>query len=103
MSTNPEGEPRALPSRPNLRHLKDQARDLVRTGAATSLAAALFTVARAYGFTSWSKLKTHVTLRSAERALADAIDRDERARVISLLTAAPELHHAPIAAAAPER
>ena len=37
MSTDPQAAPRPLPDRPNLRHLKDQARDLLETGAAVSI------------------------------------------------------------------
>ena len=46
-----------LPERPNLRHLRDQAKDLVRTGVAPALANAQFQIARLYGFASWPKLK----------------------------------------------
>ena len=34
MSTEPQGVPRLLPDHPNLRHLKDEAKDLLRTGGA---------------------------------------------------------------------
>jgi len=56
MSTQPPGAPgtsRPLPEHPNLRHLKDEAKDLLATGKATSLADAQFQVARLYGFASW--------------------------------------------------
>jgi len=49
-----------LPERPNLRHLKSQAHDLIESGEAASLADAQFQVARRYGFASWPKLKAHV-------------------------------------------
>ena len=39
-----------LPDRPNLRHLKDQARDMVKEGICASLSAAQFAIARRYGF-----------------------------------------------------
>jgi hypothetical protein len=42
---------------PNLRHLRDQAKDLVHTGAVPTLADAQFQIARQYGFPSWPKLK----------------------------------------------
>jgi hypothetical protein len=32
MSNDPQEEPRPLPDRPNLRHLKDQAKDLLKAG-----------------------------------------------------------------------
>ena len=37
MSGNSSASPRQLPNRPNLRHLKDQAKDLLRGGEAVSL------------------------------------------------------------------
>ena len=60
MSTDPQASPRRLPDQPNLRHLKDQAKDLLKTGAATSITDAQFKIARLYGFASWPKLKAHV-------------------------------------------
>ncbi|MEO7273168.1 MAG: lysophospholipid acyltransferase family protein [Vicinamibacterales bacterium] len=49
-----------LPERPNLRHLKAQAQDLIAAGRAATVAEAQFQVARGYGFASWPKLKSHV-------------------------------------------
>jgi hypothetical protein len=49
-----------LTDRPNLRHLRDQAKDLQRSGAAATLADAQLQVARQCGFASWPKLKPHV-------------------------------------------
>ena len=47
MPTEPqEAAPCPLPDRPNLHHLKDQAKDLLKTGAAASLADAQFQIAR---------------------------------------------------------
>ncbi len=60
MSTDPHAAPRPLPDRPNLRHLKDQAKDLVKAGTAKSITDAQFEIARLYGFPSWPKLKAHV-------------------------------------------
>ena len=57
MSGDPQASPRPLPERPDLRHLKDQAKDLLRAGQATSLAKAQFQIASQYGFASWPKLK----------------------------------------------
>jgi hypothetical protein len=57
VSIDPQEPPRPLPERPNLRHLKDQAKDLVKAGVAASIAAGQFTIARLYGFASWTKLK----------------------------------------------
>ncbi len=60
MSTNPNPAAHSLPDRPDLRHLKDQAKDLLKSGAADSLSKAQFQLAREYGFSNWSKLKSHV-------------------------------------------
>ena len=86
----------SLPERPNLRHLKDQARDLVRSGEASSLAQAQFEVARRYGFPSWTKLKAHVDSLQEAGRLKDAIDNDDIDRVVEMMTRNPELHRAPI-------
>ena len=51
---------RTLPDHPNLRHLKDQAKRLLKASNARSLADAQLKVAREYGFPSWPKLKAHV-------------------------------------------
>ena len=55
---------RDLPPRPNLEHLKNQAkallRDLQRDHPAARLADALHAVAREYGFRSWPLLKAHI-------------------------------------------
>ena len=44
MSIDHSEIPRPLPDRPNLRHLKDQAKDLLETGAATSITDAQFKI-----------------------------------------------------------
>ena len=48
--TSPTSPFLQLPDRPNLRHLKDQARDMVKEGICASLSAAQFAIARRYGF-----------------------------------------------------
>jgi hypothetical protein len=60
------------------------------------LAAALFQIARSYGFQSWPKLKSHVLERTNAGKLKEAIDRDDLAEVRRLLTEHPELRTAPI-------
>ncbi len=60
MSNHTSGATRPLPDRPNLRHLKDQAKDLLKSGGAVTLADAQFQIACSYGFTSWPKLKAYV-------------------------------------------
>ena len=96
MSTDPQDTPRPLPDRPNLRHLKDQAKDLVASGAAPTITAAQFAIARRYGFPSWPKLKTHVESFDQIGQLKTAIDANDLARVQALMTRNPELHRAPL-------
>jgi ankyrin repeat protein len=63
----------ALPPRPDLRHLRDEAKRRRKAGEFPSLALAQLAVARDYGFRSWPRLKFHVealTLNAAERAAA---------------------------------
>ena len=59
----------SLPPRPNLDHLKKQAKDRLRALQATSpdaqLADAQHALARDYGFDSWPKLKAHVEALAA--------------------------------------
>ena len=87
---------RVLPAHPNLRHLKDQAKDLVNAGSARSLAAAQLQVARTCGFTSWPKLKAHVDLLEEAGQLKEAIDQNDLIRVQKLVLKNPSLHEAPI-------
>jgi hypothetical protein len=84
---------RELPPRPNLEHLKNQARKLLRvrlagdesaisrfsnvglTGENPKLSDALHVMAREYGFDTWPKLKLHIAAGSGDpaEALAAAI------------------------------
>src|SRR6478752_731878 len=96
MSTDPHGTPRPLPDRPNLRHLKDQAKDLLKTGAAASIADAQFQIARLYGFASWPKLKAHVEFFKETGQLKHAIDTNDIVRVKTMMTRNPALHGAPL-------
>jgi hypothetical protein len=96
MSTDPHGDPRPLPDRPNLRHLKDQAKDLLKAGAKASLADAQFQIARLYGFATWPKLKAHVESFEEIGQLKQAIDTNDIARVKTLMTRNPALHSAPL-------
>ncbi len=96
MSTQfPEGA-RPLPDRPNLRHLKDQAKDLFKADLAESLTGAQFQIARLYGFPSWPKLKAHVESLEEVGQLKEAIDTEDFERVKEMLTRNPELHRAPL-------
>ena len=72
MSTDPHAASRPLPDHPNLRHLKDLAKDRVRAGTAKSIADAQFTIACLYGFPSWPKLKAHVLLDAGGSTRYDA-------------------------------
>lgn len=96
MSTDPQPGKRPLPDRPSLRHLKDQARDLLKTGAAKSLTDAQFQIARLYGFASWPKLKSHVESFEEIGQLKQAIDTNDIARVKALMTRNTALHSAPL-------
>ncbi|MEX2282597.1 MAG: ankyrin repeat domain-containing protein [Gemmatimonadota bacterium] len=96
MSIDPVEPSRPLPDRPNLRHLKDQAKDLLKAGAASSIADALFRIARRYGFASWPKLKAFVDSLHEVGQLKLAIDANDIDRVKTLMTRNPLLHHAPL-------
>jgi len=87
---------RLLPDHPNLRHLKDQAKDLVTAGDAASIADAQFRIARLYGFASWPKLKAHVDSLEEVGQLKQAIDTNDIGRVKALMTRNPSLHSAPL-------
>jgi hypothetical protein len=96
MSTDPQSAPRHLPDHPNLRHLKDQAKDLLKTGAAKSITDAQFQIARIYGYASWPKLKAHVESFEEIGRLKQAIDTNDIVRVQTLMTRNPALHSAPL-------
>ena len=96
MSIDSTDVPRPLPARPNLRHLKDQAKDLLKRGSAESLADAQFKIARLYGFASWPKLKAHVNSVEEISQLKEAIDTNDFERVKTLMTRNPTLHRAPL-------
>jgi len=96
MSTDPHAPPRPLPDRPNLRHLKDQAKDLVQGGTAKSITDAQFKIARLYGFPSWPKLKAHVESLEEVGQLKQAIDDNDIERVKTMMMRNPALHRAPI-------
>ena len=89
-------ELRSLPDRPNLRHLKDQAKSLLKAGATASLTEAQLKIARLYGFASWPKLKAHVESVEEVEQLKQAIDTNDLDRVKTLMTSNPALHRAPL-------
>ena len=96
MSTDQPEASRPLPDRPNLRHLKDQAKDLLKSGTAASLTDAQFKIARLYGFASWPKLKAHIDSLEEIGQLKQAIDTNDLDRVKTLMTRNPSLHRAPL-------
>ena len=102
MSTDTPQAPHPLPERPNLRHLKDQAKDLLKAGNAKSLADAFFKIARFYGFSSWPSLKAHVASIAVNAAseevgkLKEAIDANNLGEVKTLMLRNPALHGAPL-------
>jgi ankyrin repeat protein len=85
-----------LPLRPDLRHLRDEAKRRRKAGEFPSIALAQLAVAREYGFRSWPRLKFHVealTLDAAQRAkalIASVTSADLR-RARALLDADPGL------------
>jgi ankyrin repeat protein len=96
MSTQPTGASPSLPERPNLRHLKDQARDLLKAGHVRSIADAQFKIARQYGFASWPKLKAHVESLEEIGQLREAINTNNLQRVKAMMTRNPKLHSLPV-------
>jgi ankyrin repeat protein len=96
MSTDSPEVPRSLPERANLRHLKDQAKDLLKSGGAESLTDAQFKIARLYGFASWPKLKAHIDSSEEIGQLKQAIDTNDIDRVKAMMTRNPMLHSAPL-------
>jgi len=84
---------RQLPEKPNLEHLKKQAKELLRSMPQGKLADAQHTLAKEYGFPTWAKLKTHVEtlgLTPAEALKAAVCDSDAE-RVREILARHPEL------------
>src|ERR1051325_814914 len=96
MAADSQDAPRPLPARPNLRHLKDQAKDLLKTGGAQSVTDAQFKIARLYGFASWPKLKVHIDSLEEFGQLKHAIDTNDIDRVKTMMTRNPTLHSAPL-------
>jgi len=91
-----ESAPLPLPANPDLRHLKNQARDLQKSGDAATLAQAQFAIARRYGFASWPKLKAHVDSLHEAGQLKLAIDANDLDQVKAMMMRNPALHQAPL-------
>ncbi len=83
-----------LPESPSIVHLKNQAADVLKTGAVTTLAGAQYAVARAYGFVSWTALKRELESRTLTGELKQAIDAGNYAAAKLLLKTHPSLHKA---------
>ena len=81
MSTDSNEGTRPLAAHANLRHLKDQAKDLVKSGVAATLSDAQFKLARLYGFPSWPKLRARVVLMEEAQAALETNDA-ERLRAL---------------------
>jgi hypothetical protein len=96
MSNQFSAATRTLPDHPNLRHLKDQAKELLKTGSARSLADAQLKIAREYGFPSWPKLKALVDSVKEAGQLKDAIDGNDLPLVQSMMLRNRALHKAPL-------
>jgi ankyrin repeat protein len=92
----PEVDPRSLPLRPDLRHLREEAKRRREAGEFPSIALAQLAVAREYGFRSWPRLKFHVeaaTLDASDRAVAliASVTSADLRRARALLDADPAL------------
>src|SRR6266566_2040854 len=96
MSNRSQDAPSPLPERPNLRHLKLQAKDLLKAGGDKSITDAQFKVARLYGFASWPALKAHIDSLEEIGHLKQAIDNNDIDRVKALMIHNPALHRAPL-------
>jgi Ankyrin repeats (3 copies) len=95
MPAESSATPRPLPDRPNLRHLKDQAKEMLKAGDASTLSEAQLKIARLYSFASWPKLKAHVEAVGQAEEVSDlkrAIDANDTDRVKQLMTRNPALH-----------
>ncbi|MEZ0324663.1 MAG: hypothetical protein ACAH95_02050 [Fimbriimonas sp.] len=93
---------RQLPERPNLEHLRDEAKALLlslKNGSAAvdfpppyKLSHAQVALARQYGFDSWSKLKRHVEgYADRQSVFFAAVRAGDRERVQALLASDPSL------------
>jgi len=83
-----------LPSRPNLNHLKKQAKDVLRVSRLRNpvwrLADAQHALARGYGFRSWPDLKLHVeSARRRRSSRASAAGREPDGTTANRIAAKP--------------
>ena len=91
---------RALPERPNLDHLKNEAKALLKTlresDPAAKLTDAQRALAREYGFPTWAKLRAHVALARSSNTdsvavFLTAIHEQDRQRALGILARHPSL------------
>ena len=90
---------RSLPERPNLDHLKNEAKALHKTLRAQNpdvkLTDAQRQLAREYGFPTWAKLRAHVqTVRSGDDGITEflnAIQQQDRDRALAVVARNPSL------------
>ena len=76
------------------RHPKIQDDDPIT--AHLKLSDAQLVIAREYGFSTWAMLKARIGAHAAAGALAEAIRADDRAAVVRILRATPEMLHLPV-------
>jgi ankyrin repeat protein len=60
-----------LPARPSLEQLRNQAKDLKKSGPFPTLSDAQLALAQSYGFASWPKMKEAVDLRTLKNLIQD--------------------------------
>jgi hypothetical protein len=70
--------------------------DVALAGADVKLCAAQLVIAREYGLESWAALKQRITARDVAVAVQQAIERDERDAVVTLLRAHPQVLQLPL-------
>lgn len=90
-----------LPAHPNLEHLKNEAKQRVKTMRAESPAARLseaqLHVARSYGFPSWRKLKSHIdALNDSRLQLVNAVRDGDLETMRKILDVHPDLVNASV-------
>jgi ankyrin repeat protein len=99
MSDRPVDSAGKLPARANLEHLKNEAKQLLKTmrsqEPAARLSEAQLLVARSYGFPSWRKLKSHVdALHDFGQQLINAVHAGDLEAIRKILDTHPELVNA---------
>ncbi len=101
-----------LPARANLEHLKNEAKQLLKTmrtqnpgaRAEVRLSEAQLLVARSYGFPSWRKLKAHVdALHDFGQQLVNAVHASDLGTIRKILDAHPDLVNAGAELPRPDR